>query len=149
MLPAFKLSEARRHKPRSFGPLTRNRRPQRDREILKGIAPVGPRLYPLRKGETVADVLAGRGVTLAEAKELNPSLNLARVKEGTVLRLPYGRYTTREKEMLSSVAPSSMLGLSKLTAPSTATLQTGGAVLLFIAAYAFYLRLTKAWSENQ
>lgn len=128
--------------PRSLHPR------QRDREILNGIAPTGPRSYPLRKGETVAEVLKGRGVSTAEAEALNPGLNLRKAKEGTVLKLPNGRYTTREKEMLSSVVPASSLGLGRKLQPSGVQLQLAGAALLLAAAYAFYLRLTSSWAEK-
>jgi hypothetical protein len=125
---------------RSRVPLPRARRLQRDREILKGIAPTGPRSYPLRKGETVADVLKGRGVTMAEAQKLNAGIDLAKAKDGQIIKLPYGRYTQREKEMLSSVVPASSLGLAGVAVPSGAQLQAGLLVALAIAGYGFYVK---------
>jgi len=121
---------------------------QRDREILKGIAPAGPRQYPLRKGETVSDVLKGRGVSQAEAAQLNPGVDLAKAQPGQLIRLPYGRYTQREKEMLSSVVPASSLGLAGVAVPSGAQLQGGLLVLLAVAAYAFYVKKAKEWSDK-
>lgn len=128
--------------------LTRLAPTQRDREILKGIAPTGPRSYPLRKGETVTEVLKGRGVTLAEAQALNASIDLAKVKDGQVIKLPYGRYTQREKEVLSSVVPATSLGLSGVAVPSTAQLQVGAFLALAIAAYSFYLKKAQDWAEK-
>jgi hypothetical protein len=123
-------------------------RPQRDREILKGIAPAGPRQYPLRKGETVSDVLKGRGVSMAEAQALNPGVDLAKASAGQLIKLPYGRYTQREKEMLSSVVPASSLGLAGVAVPTGAQLQGGLLVMLAIAAYAFYVKKAKEWSDK-
>lgn len=53
-------------------PLTQLPLPQRDREILKGIKPRGPRTYPMRKGENIQDVMKARGITEAEARPLAP-----------------------------------------------------------------------------
>ena len=122
---------------------------QRDREILKGIAPTGPRSYPLRKGETVADVLKGRGVSFAEAEKLNPGIDLAKAKDGQVIKLPYGRYTQREKEMLSSVVPASSLGLASVAVPNAAQLQFGVLIALAVAGYAFYVKKARDWAEKQ
>jgi LysM repeat protein len=156
LLPTFKLSEVRAdagQKPDSVlcsdnhpGPW---RGPQRDKEILKGIAPSGPRSYPLRKGETVADVLKGRGVTWAECAALNPGVDLHKAKDGQVLKLPYGRYTQREKEVLSSVVPGPSLGLPALAGPSSSQLQLGLLLLLGVSAYGFYVKKAKEWADGQ
>jgi hypothetical protein len=129
--------------------LPRPRAPQRDREILKGIAPTGPRSYPLRAGETVSDVLKGRGVTMAEAAALNPSVDLNKASAGQIIKLPYGRYTQREKEMLSSVVPASSLGLAGVAVPTGAQLQAGLLVALLIAGYSFYIKKARDFSDSQ
>lgn len=71
----------------------------RDREILEGIGAVY-RVYPVRKGESLGDVIKKRSITQAEMKELNPGVNLDRLKEGQLLKLPANKFTVREREML-------------------------------------------------
>ena len=115
---------------------------------MKGIAPAGPRQYPLRKGETVSDVLKGRGVSWSEAHALNPGVDLNKAAAGQLIKLPYGRYTQREKEMLSSVVPASSLGLAGVAVPTGAQLQGGLLVMLAIAAYGFYVKKAKEWSDR-
>ncbi len=97
----------------------------------------------------MADVLKGRGITMAEAQALNPGVDLAKAKDGQVIKLPYGRYTQREKEMLSSVVPATSLGLQGVAVPSAAQLQTGALLALAIAAYGFYVKKAKDWSDKQ
>ncbi len=92
----------------------------------------------------MAEVLKGRGITLAEAQKLNPGLDLAKAKDGQMLVLPYGRYTQREKEMLSSVVPASSLGLAGVAVPNAAQLQVGLLVALAAAGYAFYVKARHA-----
>ena len=96
----------------------------------------------------MTEVLKGRGVTLAEAQALNAGIDLTKVKDGQVIKLPYGRYTQREKEVLSSVVPATSLGLSGVAVPSTAQLQLGAFVALAIAAYSFYLKKAQDWAEK-
>jgi len=96
----------------------------------------------------VAEVLKGRGVSLAEAKELNPGVDLGKAVAGQLLKLPYGRYTQREKEMLSSVVPASSLGLGAV-APSSQQLQLGLLLALGAAAYAAYVKLANDFSARE
>ena len=153
LLPTFKLSDVRPPRSRGGSPvppaLTRPPLAQRDREILKGIAPTGARTYPMRAGEKLSEVLKGRGVTMAEAQALNPGVDLAKVKDGQLVKLPYGRYTQREKEMLSSVVPATSLGLPSTVSFSQAQLQFGLLAALAVAAYSFYVKQAAAWSERQ
>ncbi len=51
----------------------------RDKEILDGIGTTY-RLYPVRAGESLADVIAKRGITMEEMEELNPGINLNKIK---------------------------------------------------------------------
>ena len=94
------------------------------------------------------DVLKGRGVSWSEAQALNPGVDLAKAQAGQLIKLPYGRYTQREKEMLSSVVPASSLGLAGVAVPSAAQLQGGLLAGLAIAAYAFYVKKAKEWSDK-
>jgi hypothetical protein len=102
----------------------------------------------MRAGEKLSDVLKGRGVTMAEAQALNPGVDLAKVKDGQLVKLPYGRYTQREKEMLSSVVPATSLGLPSTVSFSQGQLQFGLLAALAVAAYAFYVKQAAAWSEK-
>ena len=97
----------------------------------------------------MADVLKGRGVTWAECAALNPGVDLHKAKDGQVLKLPYGRYTQREKEVLSSVVPGPSLGLPALAGPSSAQLQLGLLLLLGVSAYGFYVKKAKEWADGQ
>lgn len=71
----------------------------RDKEILDGIG-VNFRLYPVRGGETMADIMGKRNISKEEMMALNPDLNLNKVKEHQMLKLPIDKYTVREREML-------------------------------------------------
>lgn len=71
----------------------------RDREILEGIGAVY-RVYPVRKGESLNDIIKKRNITVAEMKELNPGVNVDKLKEGQLLKLPANKFTVREREML-------------------------------------------------
>jgi hypothetical protein len=102
----------------------------------------------MRKGEKLDDVLKGRGITTAEAAALNPGVDLTKVKDGQLLKLPYGRYTQREKEMLSSVVPASSLGLPSFSF-SGQQAQLGLAVALGIAAYTFYVKKAAEWADKE
>lgn len=78
----------------------------RDREILAGIEPGsrqgrGFRPYPVRKGETAADIAAKRKVSMAELQKLNPGVDLEKVKADQVIKLPANKFSVREREMLT------------------------------------------------
>lgn len=75
----------------------------RDKEILDGLSSGSYRLYPVRKGEKLTDIMSKRGIVRSEMQELNPGVNLDRLKEHQMLRLPSNKFTTREKEMLAGV----------------------------------------------
>ncbi|KAI8471125.1 MAG: chitinase-related protein [Monoraphidium minutum] len=86
----------------------------RDKEILEGIGSVY-RIYPVRKGEAVADIMAKRSITRAEMDALNSSINLDRLKEGQLLKLPANKFTVREREMLigSGILPHEFFAATK------------------------------------
>lgn len=48
---------------------------KRDKEILDGIG-MGYRVYPVRAGETLADVMSKRKIQRSELEALNPGINL-------------------------------------------------------------------------
>ncbi|KAF8059666.1 hypothetical protein HT031_005074 [Scenedesmus sp. PABB004] len=86
----------------------------RDREIMAGIGPVY-RVYPVRKGERYADITGRRSITRPEMERLNPGVNLDKLKEGQLLKLPANKYTVREREMLigSGILPPEFFAATK------------------------------------
>ncbi|CAG9463629.1 unnamed protein product [Pedinophyceae sp. YPF-701] len=77
---------------------------KRDKEILAGIGSSTYRTYPVRKGEKIQDILGARKVTMEEAQGLNPGMDLNKLAEGQVIKLPPGKYTVREQEMMMGTA---------------------------------------------
>lgn len=75
----------------------------RDKEIISGIG-WQYRTYPVRKGETIEDITSKRGITMAEMERLNPDVNMQKLKTNQILKMPSGKYTVREREMLMGVA---------------------------------------------
>lgn len=76
---------------------------ERDKEIISGIG-WRYRTYPVRKGETIDEIISKRGITMAEMEKLNPDVDLKKLKAYQVIKLPSGKYTVREREMLMGVA---------------------------------------------
>ena len=73
----------------------------RDKDIIDGITKINqPRIYPTRKGESIMDIIEPRGIAFEDVKKLNPGVNLGTFTNGEKLKLPPGKYTVREKEML-------------------------------------------------
>ena len=73
----------------------------RDKDIIDGITKINqPRIYPTRKGESIMDIIEPRGIAFEDVKKLNPGVNLGTFNKGEKLKLPPGKYTVREKEML-------------------------------------------------
>jgi LysM repeat protein len=88
----------------------------RDMEIIKGITNVNtPRLYSPRKGETIEDVITKRKIDFADVQKLNPGVKLGTFNGKVQLKLPPGKYTVREREMLQGcgiLPEGTQLGLS-------------------------------------
>lgn len=78
----------------------------RDKEILNGIG-TGYRVYPVREGESLNDVIAKRRITVDEMMSLNPGIDLNNLKAHQLLKLPANKFTVREREMLigSGIVP--------------------------------------------
>jgi LysM repeat protein len=106
----------------------------RDKEILEGIGPWTYRTYPVRAGETLNDIISKRKITHAEMEALNPGVDLDRLTPNQILKLPAGKYTVREQEMLSSFAPqeffSNVTHMSKGTVVASAAL-LGAAIFIW------------------
>jgi hypothetical protein len=106
-LNAGHVSKARPLTPGTALVLPAGRLSSRDRDILAGITPGARtrfRPYPVRKGETVADIAAKRGIRREELDALNPGVNLGKLRPNQVIKLPAGRFSTREREMLTGSA---------------------------------------------
>ncbi|KXZ47165.1 hypothetical protein GPECTOR_37g171 [Gonium pectorale] len=79
--------------------LPANKLSERDREILGGIGTTY-RLYPIRQGEILSDVLSKRGISESEFLALNPGISVKDIKDNQVVKLPINKFTVREREML-------------------------------------------------
>mmetsp|Transcript_1258 Transcript_1258/g.2928 ORF Transcript_1258/g.2928 Transcript_1258/m.2928 type:complete len:253 (+) Transcript_1258:193-951(+) len=112
----------------------------RDSEIIGGITKINePRVYPTRKGETIMDIISGRNITFEEVQKINPGVNLGTFNNGEKLRLPPGKYTTREKEMLQGcgiLPPETVNPLSGMVSGRNALYLVLGVV--FAGGYAQY-----------
>lgn len=86
----------------------------RDREILQGIGTTY-RVYPVRRGESLNDIISKRSIERVEVQGLNPGVNLDKLKENQLLRLPANRFTVREREMLigSGILPREFFSVVK------------------------------------
>jgi len=73
----------------------------RDREILAGIGPATYRTYPVREGEKLQDIIEKRDISRSEMEALNPGVDLDNLDKLQVLKLPAGKYTVREREMMT------------------------------------------------
>lgn len=104
----------------------------RDRKILNGIKAKGPRVYPVRKGETIREIAQNRGIPMEKIRELNPRTDLRRIKSGQQILLPPGYYTTREKELLQGIMPTDKPFLdpsTKFQLGALGIILIGGAIL--------------------
>ncbi|KAG2454037.1 hypothetical protein HYH02_001078 [Chlamydomonas schloesseri] len=79
--------------------LPANKLSERDREILGGIGTTY-RVYPIRAGETLTEVLSKRGISTDEFLRLNPGVDMKAVKDNQIVKLPIDKFTVREREML-------------------------------------------------
>lgn len=86
----------------------------RDKEILSGIGPTY-RIYPVRKGEVIDDIITKRKITVEEMESLNPGIRLDKLHENQLLKLPSGKFTVREREMLigSGILPKEFFEIAK------------------------------------
>lgn len=84
----------------------------RDKEIIKGIGLFSYRLYPVRKGEKIEDIMKPRRITRDELEKLNPSVKLDRLTANQVIKLPANKFTLREREVLigNNVLPPEFFG---------------------------------------
>ena len=121
----------------------------RDQAIIDGIDKINePRVYPTRAGETIEDIIAPRKISRADVERLNPGVKLGALKAGVKLKLPPGKYTVREKEMLQGcgILPAETLNpLAVLGTPLA--LKTLGAVAA-LGAYAMYFAACRRYQTH-
>lgn len=121
---------------------------KRDREIIDGIRRVNePRVYPVRAGERVEEIIAARKITLGEFERLNPKVGAA-PKAGTKVLLPPGRYTVREREMLQGcgILPADTINpLSVLWTPVARNVLLG---VVALGAYAMYFAACRRYQDH-
>lgn len=68
--------------------LPANKLSSRDKEILSGIGNKTYRVYPVRDGENLTDIISKRGITRAEMEALNPEVKLDKLPSTLPLPLP-------------------------------------------------------------
>ena len=121
----------------------------RDSQIIDGITKINqPRVYPTRKGESIMDIIEPRQIAFEDVKKLNPGVNLGTFNKGEKLKLPPGKYTTREKEMLQGcgiLPPETVNPLAILVSPNSLAL-FGAATLAGV--YAMYFAACKRYQEH-
>jgi len=106
-LNAGHVSKARPLTPGTALVLPAARLSARDKDILAGITPGAStrfRPYPVRKGEAATDIAVKRDIRLADLAALNPGVDLGRLKANQVIKLPAGKFSVREREMLTGGA---------------------------------------------
>ena len=119
----------------------------RDREIIDGIKGVNaPRVYPVRVGESVEDIIGSRKIARADVERLNPKLGA--LKPGMKLLLPPGKYTVREREMLQGcgILPADSVNPLQYLWTPVARNFLGGAVAL--GAYAMYFAACRRYQNH-
>lgn len=116
----------------------------RDREILAGIGPATYRTYPVREGELLQDIIEKRNITRAEMEALNPGVDLDKLDKLQVLKLPAGKYTVREREMMtgSGLVPQEFFHASSALSKSLVIAVALG------AGYSFWLWRQKQEPDN-
>ena len=121
---------------------------KRDQEIIDGIRGVNePRVYPVRAGESLDEIISARKITLAEFERLNPKTS-GTLKAGTKLLLPPGRYTVREREMLQGcgILPADTINpLSVLWTPVARNVLVG---VVALGAYAMYFAACRRYQDH-
>ena len=152
-LNAARLSGRRSVEPGQKIVLPAGKLSARDREILAGIEPGsrqgrGFRPYPVRKGETAADIASKRKISMAELQKLNPDVNLEKVKADQVIKLPANKFSVREREMLTGTLGIPAEFFSAPAGPTTVGVVLGGAVLAVADAVAALLFQKRNRGDN-
>ena len=129
----------------------------RDLEIINGIAKINaPRTYIPRKGETIGDVITARKIDFAEVQKLNPDVKLGTFSGKESLKLPPGKYTVREREMLQGcgILPQDAVSIKLPGAESArnilvATVLVGAYSMYFAACRRYHKYGTKLFGNDR
>eukprot|EP00958_Prasinococcus_capsulatus_P020987 scaffold2799_cov408-Prasinococcus_capsulatus_cf.AAC.11 len=77
---------------------------------MEGVGHQGVRVYPVRPGETLKDILSKRKIGMKEFLAINPGYDEARaLKGGEEIFLPAGYFSEREREVLKGIVPDELL----------------------------------------
>jgi len=122
---------------------------KRDNEIIEGITKINePRIYPTRKGESIMDIIDARNIQFEDVKKLNPGVNLGTFNNGEKLKLPPGKYTVREREMLQGcgiLPPETVNPFAVLVSPNSLILL---GVVALSGVYAMYFAACRRYQEH-
>ena len=122
---------------------------KRDNEIIEGITKINePRIYPTRKGESIMDIIDARNIQFEDVKKLNPGVNLGTFNNGEKLKLPPGKYTVREREMLQGcgiLPPETVNPFAVLVSPNSLILL---GVVTLSGVYAMYFAACRRYQEH-
>ena len=94
------------------------------------------------------DIISGRNITFEEVSKINPGVNLGTFNKGEKLRLPPGKYTVREKEMLQGcgiLPPESVSPLRMVSGRNALYLLLGVSAA---GAYAMYWSACKRYQDH-
>ena len=119
----------------------------RDLEIINGIAKINaPRTYIPRKGETIGDVITARKIDFAEVQKLNPDVKLGTFSGKESLKLPPGKYTVREREMLQGcgILPQDAVSIKLPGAESARNILVA---TVLIGAYSMYFATCRRYQK--
>ena len=119
----------------------------RDLEIINGIAKINaPRTYIPRKGETIGDVITARKIDFAEVQKLNPEVKLGTFSGKESLKLPAGKYTVREREMLQGcgILPQDAVSIKLPGAESARNILVA---TVLIGAYSMYFAACRRYQK--
>eukprot|EP00958_Prasinococcus_capsulatus_P020986 scaffold2799_cov408-Prasinococcus_capsulatus_cf.AAC.10 len=108
--------------------------------IFQGIGHAGVRVYPVRQGETITDIIVKRGIHIDEVEALNPDVDLEHLSGGQTIHLPAGKFTQREKEVLQGIAPAELLSQRPPLANMASVVFTVSPLILIVAVLIARLR---------
>eukprot|EP01023_Acetabularia_acetabulum_P039999 TRINITY_DN3865_c0_g2_i3.p3 TRINITY_DN3865_c0_g2~~TRINITY_DN3865_c0_g2_i3.p3 ORF type:complete len:210 (+),score=47.37 TRINITY_DN3865_c0_g2_i3:143-772(+) len=77
------------------------------RRVVKPVTAFLVRPYTVRKGDTLSSVAKKRGFTVEELLSLNDQINPDFLVEGQTLIVPAGKLSSRDKDILEGIGPSS------------------------------------------
>lgn len=94
------------------------------------------------------DIISARNISFEDVKKLNPGVNLGTFNKGEKLKLPPGKYTVREKEMLQGcgILPAETVNPFKVLVHPNSLIALGAVTLSGI--YAMYFAACKRYQKD-